>query len=185
MSGKDKVAKKSGFDTTAVVMALACVAGSYLLTTTFKSTAQSPNKTFGSFEEFYPFYISQHADETCRRLHFVGTSLIFLFNVYEWSVFPSLIMAGIVGSGVFAATQHIDHGFFELGAMMLTFIIFMRKFTGSWAKGLAVPIVAYGFAWVGHFYFEMNKPATFVYPMYSLFGDFRLFFEIASTQRKF
>jgi len=30
----------------------------------------------------------------------------------------------------------------------------------------------YGFAWVGHFYFEMNKPASFVYPTYSLMSDF-------------
>jgi hypothetical protein len=29
-------------------------------------------------------------------------------------------------------------------------------------------------AWVGHFFFEHNKPATFLYPTYSLMGDFRL-----------
>jgi len=27
------------------------------------------------FAEFYPFYLSQHSDRTCRRLHFAGTSL--------------------------------------------------------------------------------------------------------------
>ena len=27
------------------------------------------------FADFYPFYLSQHADRTCRRLHFVGTTL--------------------------------------------------------------------------------------------------------------
>jgi hypothetical protein len=27
------------------------------------------------FADFYPFYLSQHADRTCRRLHFAGTSL--------------------------------------------------------------------------------------------------------------
>ena len=31
--------------------------------------------SFASFEEFYPFYLSQHQDQTCRRLHFVGSSL--------------------------------------------------------------------------------------------------------------
>jgi hypothetical protein len=30
---------------------------------------------YGSFSAFYPFYLSQHAERTCRRLHFVGTSL--------------------------------------------------------------------------------------------------------------
>ncbi|RYF54054.1 MAG: DUF962 domain-containing protein, partial [Comamonadaceae bacterium] len=32
-------------------------------------------KRFTSFAEFYPFYLSEHANRTCRRLHFVGSSL--------------------------------------------------------------------------------------------------------------
>lgn len=35
-------------------------------------------KTFGSFREFYPFYLGEHADRTCRRLHFAGTTLVLL-----------------------------------------------------------------------------------------------------------
>src|SRR5262245_7756869 len=31
---------------------------------------------FASFREFYPFYLSEHVDPACRRLHFVGTSLV-------------------------------------------------------------------------------------------------------------
>lgn len=38
-----------------------------------------------------------------------------------------------------------------------------------------IPIVGYGFAWVGHFVFERNQPATFQYPLYSLMGDGLLF----------
>ncbi|MGL4517225.1 MAG: Mpo1-like protein [Shewanella sp.] len=38
-----------------------------------------------------------------------------------------------------------------------------------------IPIVGYGFAWVGHFVFERNQPATFQYPLYSLMGDWLLF----------
>ena len=34
------------------------------------------DKRFASFAEFYPFYLSEHANRTCRRLHFVGTSLV-------------------------------------------------------------------------------------------------------------
>ena len=37
---------------------------------------------------------------------------------------------------------------------------------------MLTPIIGYGFAWVGHFVFEQNKPATFKYPLYSLMGDF-------------
>ena len=33
----------------------------------------------------------------------------------------------------------------------------------------------YGFAWLGHFVFEKNRPATFQHPFYSLAGDFVMF----------
>jgi len=35
-------------------------------------------------------------------------------------------------------------------------------------------VIGYGFAWVGHFFFEKNKPATFKYPWLSFQGDMRL-----------
>ena len=43
--------------------------------------------------------------------------------------------------------------------------------------GLAV-VSGYAFAWIGHFFFEKNKPATFQYPIYSLMGDWVMFWQI-------
>ncbi|MGM0428711.1 MAG: Mpo1-like protein [Pseudomonadota bacterium] len=40
---------------------------------------------------------------------------------------------------------------------------------------LALPVIGYGFAWLGHFVFEKNKPATFQYPLYSLLGDWVMY----------
>lgn len=91
---------------------------------------------FANFREFYPFYLSEHSDRTCRRLHFVGSCLVL---------------------GVLAAVA--------LGVLRPWWL-------------LAVPVVGYGFAWVGHFVFEKNRPATFVHPLWSLFGDWVMFRDI-------
>ncbi|MDA0315432.1 MAG: DUF962 domain-containing protein [Bacteroidetes bacterium] len=52
----------------------------------------------------------------------------------------------------------------------------------SWLAG--IPVIGYGFAWVGHFFFEKNKPATFTYPFYSLASDFLLFFDLLRGKEK-
>ena len=46
-------------------------------------------------------------------------------------------------------------------------------------------VCAYFFAWIGHFFIEKNKPATFKYPWMSLKGDFKLYFEILMGKQKF
>lgn len=89
-------------------------------------------REFHSFSEFYPFYLGEHSNRTCRRLHFVGTALVIT---------------------------------------LLTFVLTSQQWVYLWA----LPVVGYGFAWVGHFFFEHNKPATFKAPFYSLLGDFVMF----------
>ncbi len=49
----------------------------------------------------------------------------------------------------------------------------------------AAPLAGYGFAWVGHFFFEHNRPSTFRHPLYSLLGDLKLFWEVLTCRRPF
>ena len=69
------------------------------------------------------------------------------------------------------------------GLVIAAFAAFCVTLNAWWL--LAMPLVGYGFAWVGHFFFEKNRPATFQYPLWSLMGDFRLFFETVSGKRRF
>ena len=49
---------------------------------------------------------------------------------------------------------------------------------------LLMPISGYGFAWLSHLFIEKNKPATFRYPLYSLRGDFLMFWHIITGKVK-
>ncbi|NEU09718.1 DUF962 domain-containing protein [Flavihumibacter sp. R14] len=50
---------------------------------------------------------------------------------------------------------------------------------------ILIPFVGYGFAWMGHYFFEKNRPATFKYPGYSLASDFILFWHLLTGKQKF
>ncbi|MBV9549384.1 MAG: DUF962 domain-containing protein [Alphaproteobacteria bacterium] len=50
---------------------------------------------------------------------------------------------------------------------------------------LAMPLCGYGFAWIGHFVFEKNHPATFRHPFYSLMGDWVMFWQILTGRLTF
>ncbi|MGH8080141.1 MAG: Mpo1-like protein [Lysobacter sp.] len=50
---------------------------------------------------------------------------------------------------------------------------------------LAALVCGYGFAWVGHFFFEKNRPATFKHPLYSFVGDWVMFKDILTGKIKF
>jgi hypothetical protein len=101
----------------------------------------SGERQYRTFTEFYPFYLSEHANRVSRRLHFAGTSIALI-----------LLIAAIVTR------------------------------TG-WLAAIAL-VQGYAFAWVGHFFFEHNKPATFKYPGFSLMGDWRLWWDILTGRQK-
>ena len=72
--------------------------------------------------------------------------------------------------------------------MVGTFLGFLQLirtllFSFSFINLLLAFVIGYGFAWVGHFVFEKNKPATFKYPLFSVRGDWRLIGEILSGRR--
>lgn len=92
-------------------------------------------KDYRTLEEFYPYYLGEHSNRTCRRLHFVGTSL-------------GLVMA-LVG----ITTQ-------------------------TWWLVAAAFVQGYAFAWIGHYFFEHNKPATFKYPWLSYKGDWKMWWDM-------
>ena len=72
-----------------------------------------------------------------------------------------------------------------VGTSIALVILVTALVTQSWWLLLAALIQGYAFAWVGHFFFERNKPATFKYPGYSLMGDWRLWWEILTRKRPF
>ena len=37
---------------------------------------QPATERYKSFREFYPFYIHEHSNQTCRRIHVVGSALV-------------------------------------------------------------------------------------------------------------
>ena len=101
-----------------------------------------PRNLFPSFREFYPFYLSEHRNPTCRKLHFAGTTLVVI-----------LLVATVV-------TRN------------------------AWLLA-AIPLAGYGFAWVGHFVFEKNRPATFSYPAWSFMGDWVMYWQLLTGRIPF
>lgn len=69
-------------------------------------------------------------------------------------------------------------------SLVIAFITYAFATLNGWLL-LAVPVVGYGFAWAGHFFFEHNRPATFRHPLYSLMGDFVMFRDMVTGKLGF
>lgn len=65
-----------------------------------------------------------------------------------------------------------------VGSTLVLCIVAAAIITQMWWWLLLVPVVGYGFAWVGHFFFEHNRPATFTYPAYSFAGDWVMYAQL-------
>jgi len=106
------------------------------------STQTVDPASFRSFADFYPFYLQEHSNATCRRLHFLGSSVGLL----------CLVMLLATGR-----PQYLLYGL----------------------------LAGYGFAWIGHFAFEKNRPASFKRPLYSFMGDWRMYFDMWTGRVRF
>ncbi|MCZ6791675.1 MAG: DUF962 domain-containing protein [Thermodesulfobacteriota bacterium] len=70
------------------------------------------------------------------------------------------------------------------GSLLTIIVVLFVIFTQTWIALILVPILGYGFAWIGHYFVEKNKPATFTYPLYSLMGDWVMFKDILTGKIK-
>ncbi|MGB3722880.1 MAG: DUF962 domain-containing protein [Pacificimonas sp.] len=61
-----------------------------------------------------------------------------------------------------------------IGTSLVVAIAVTALLTGLWWLLLAMPLAGYLFAWIAHFTVEKNRPATFTYPLWSLYADFRM-----------
>jgi hypothetical protein len=136
-------------------------------------SADSPR--ISTFGEFWPYYIGEHRHPVCRRLHFVGTTL-FLGIVLSCLVSRPLWFGGalvaLLGLGALAFKMEAKR---SAAPVLLGMIAIAAVGHPAILGGV---VMAYAFAWVGHFRIEHNRPATFTYPLWSLAGDFRMWGEM-------
>ena len=81
----------------------------------------------------------------------------------------------------FYLTEHHDktsRTLHFIGTQLVFVLIIASVYTGQNYLWILFPVMGYGFAWVGHYFFEKNQPASFKYPLWSLASDFKMFFDL-------
>ena len=70
------------------------------------------------------------------------------------------------------------------GSTLVLLVIAVAIATGEARWLWLAPLAGYGFAWIGHFMFEKNRPATFRHPLYSLAGDWVMYWDILRGRQR-
>jgi len=124
-----------------------------------------------SFAEFWPYYVGEHRHPACRAMHFVGTGGFIVVLAGCVALAPvrmgGFLLAGLVVAFLARKIEARRIAVFEAWAISVLWIV-----GNPWV--LLGIFWAYLFAWIGHFKIEGNRPATFKYPLWSLFGDFKM-----------
>ena len=62
-------------------------------------------REFANFKEFYPYYLQEHKNKVCRRLHFIGSWFVLAIvfaalyqQQYSWLIFCPLIGYGFAST---------------------------------------------------------------------------------------
>jgi hypothetical protein len=142
----------------------------------------SSTKPYETFEEFYPHYLREHSQKTTRQWHYVGTGLFVLYMLTNPLLLIPISAGGLAAYSVMPFFRHLSNGLNEMILFGIIYLIGGRLITRSFKKTLIPLVLGYSFAWIGHFYYEHNKPATFIYPTFSLMGDFRMIFDAIKGQ---
>tara|TARA_B100000029_G_scaffold390377_1_gene387177 strand:- start:548 stop:859 length:312 start_codon:yes stop_codon:yes gene_type:complete len=71
-----------------------------------------------------------------------------------------------------------------IGSLGVIIILSTAIYLSKWHLLYYTPLCGYGFAWISHFFFEKNKPATFKYPLYSFLGDWVMLKDILTGNIK-
>ena len=75
-------------------------------------------------------------------------------------------------------TNRVSRRLHFVGTSIALVLAVAAALTWTWWLVPLALVQGYAFAWVGHFFFEHNRPATFRYPRFSLMGDWRLWWDI-------